>query len=1056
MINKTIGFLIFIILCLFVAPALAQSDSLNGYSVEHFTDENGLPQNSINDMVFDGNGYLWLASQVGLVRFNGRAFKLFYPDDKPVMESNIVFLGRSNKSDLYFQTDDHNLYKYPDSNSQFMSPVIASTEVLKKPFLLNRYNRLFDFSTFLNRTSSEQEAGTRKRIFQYLFDHNRNFFTIDSAHLYLVFNDSLYYYDNQTLTSIASRQINGLLYLLQDKKLYVIHQDSLLAVYQDGRQISGSSLIGGERQKELTAISKAGGRFKLYPCEETTHLMAGRKLYRLIPTATGGLQAVFLLNLDFIQNISSIEYNSGLDLLLIATHTEGFYFLRRNRFQLPAGWSAVLRQKMTQHLFGPMALHKNRQILTDKFIFSPDGKLQLIRDTAAIWQRCLYIDRKDKVWAAFHDLPRRLDSAMVPLGVLPRLDANIVDYKEDSAGHLFCLTDRSLWRLDPNELVFRKIYTIDRLTGKEENESMCFVDAHRLWIAGSNGLLEYDVEKNQAHSFPDLNNRHVRPIHVCKDGNILVGTYGQGYFYYYHNKLFRMPLDKNGFLITAHTFLEDGHGFIWIPCNKGLFKVPKADMDAWCEGSTSALYYYYYGRQDGLLTNEFNGGYNASGVIMPNGFVALLSMKGMVCFNVDSLTADFPHGSIDMTHLEIDGKSMKRSDTIQLQAGYNTLLMEISCPYLGNQNNLYLQYSVSGLIDEWREVPADGIISLNRLAAGSYKLRLREVNGFGRNNYTYREWTVKVPPYFYKTTWFNLLLALGLLALLIVLIQLRLKLVEKQKEIRDKAEILRGAVVRLEETVAKLQQSEQELMRTNRQRERLISLVIHDLRSPLRFLTLLASDLHDNQANISAAEMKERTYWVKKGAQDIYNFSEDFLLWVTSQTDNFSISRRTFPVKPLLQETYDFFREQALQKGNTLSFDGDDDLTIYSDPHVLLTIIRNLVDNANKYTNQGTIRLAAREEGPGILLSVADSGKGMSPQQVAAFLGSDSMDNVKSGSQLGHKFIFDLTRRLDGTLTVKSVEGQGTVIELHFPRQEGDPMEPEAPDPDEPSPANDD
>jgi signal transduction histidine kinase len=538
------------------------------------------------------------------------------------------------------------------------------------------------------------------------------------------------------------------------------------------------------------------------------------------------------------------------------------------------------------------------------------------------------------------------------------------------------------------------------------------VGGHRLWIAGTSGLLEYDLEKKEARRFPEFRNTHVRTIHICADGNILVGTYGQGYSYYYHNRFFRMPLDRNEFLITAHCFLEDGHGYIWIPCNKGLFKVPKADIDAWCEGGNNELYYYYYGRQDGLLTNEFNGGFNSSGVITPAGFVALLSMKGMVCFYADSLATDFPHGSIDMTHLEIDGRSVEKTDSIRLKPGYNSMSIEISCPYLGNPSNLYLQYNVEGLGDEWAPIPPDGVITLNRLAAGKYKLRVRKVNGFGKNNYQYREWTFIVPPYFYRTTWFILLLVLGVLIMLFLLVQLRLKLVEKKKEIRVKAE---------------------ELLKTSRQREKLISLVIHDLRSPLRFLTLLAGDLHDNQAGFSLSEIKDRTYRVKKGAQDIYNFSEDFLLWVTSQSDNFSITRRLVPLHPILQEIDDFFREQIRQKGNYLYISAADDQMIYSDPHVLITIIRNLVDNANKYTDQGNIHIKASQDKHNIFISVADTGRGMSPQQVAAFLGNDNMDNVKSGSQLGHKFIFDLTQRLDGTLTIESTQEKGTTVLLRFP-----------------------
>src|SRR5215471_12966664 len=111
------------ILSLSVTPALTQSDSSNGYSVQHFTDENGLPQNSINDLLFDKDGYLWLASQVGLVRFNGSSFRTYYPNDKAVMESNIVSLGKDEQGQVFSETQDHHLYCYSGNNNQLLSPV---------------------------------------------------------------------------------------------------------------------------------------------------------------------------------------------------------------------------------------------------------------------------------------------------------------------------------------------------------------------------------------------------------------------------------------------------------------------------------------------------------------------------------------------------------------------------------------------------------------------------------------------------------------------------------------------------------------------------------------------------------------------------------------------------------------------------------------------------------------------------------------------------------------------------------------------------------------------
>jgi signal transduction histidine kinase len=268
----------------------------------------------------------------------------------------------------------------------------------------------------------------------------------------------------------------------------------------------------------------------------------------------------------------------------------------------------------------------------------------------------------------------------------------------------------------------------------------------------------------------------------------------------------------------------------------------------------------------------------------------------------------------------------------------------------------------------------------------------------------------------WDATWFLLLAGMAVLLLLVALIQIWLKLRTKRKEERARAE-----------------QSAQALMQSSNLREKLISLVIHDLRSPLRFLSLLASDLLDNQSNYSPEEVKERIYWIKKGTQDIYNFSEDFLLWVTSQRDNFNISRRQILLRPLLQEIYDFFLEQVQQKGNSLSYAADESLATWSDPHILITIIRNLVDNANKYTDGGQIVLRAYEEGAELCISVSDTGKGMSPKQTAYFMQHISLDHVQSGSQLGHKFVYDLTQRLNGRVSIDSKEGKGTTVWLKFP-----------------------
>ncbi|HZE83493.1 MAG TPA: ATP-binding protein, partial [Puia sp.] len=819
-------------------------------------------------------------------------------------------------------------------------------------------------------------------------------------------------------------------FMTLDKKLYILRRDSLLSVYEDGKKIRGSSLIGGDLMKDAALRGHQQDTFRLFS-GKGNHLRVNNRLYRIYLDSMGRVNAQFLLNLDFVKNISCIAYEPELDMLLIATETEGFYFLRKSKFGI-ASSPSPLQEQLSQYLFGPMALLPDgKNILNTRFLFNQDGKFSLVKQENPVRQKCLYIDKKGNIWGGPNNFPRKLTADMKTEKLFPILDGPIVDYTEDSLGGIWCLTRKSLWRLNGDS--FRLVLSNSQIAVSGANESICLVRPNKLWIANMGGLIEYDMERKQAKTIRDLDGAHVRAIHVCRDGSILLGTYGQGYFYYYHGRIFHMPLDKNEFLLTAHCFLEDKNNIIWIPCNKGLFKVPKADLDSWCDSATSQIYYFHFGRQDGLKTNEFNGGFNACGLITPGGFATLLSMKGIVCFYTDSLRSDFPRGRIDLNNVEIDGKTIsQRTDSIELEPGYNSLLMEVSCPFWGNKNNLYLEYCLQGLSNEWKDVEEDRIINLSRLGPGNYTLRVRKVNGFGKNNYLYREWNITVVPHFYQTSWFFPLVILGFVLIMVALVHLWLKLSEKRKEVRIQTEILKATVVAQKGTLEQLQESQKALLESGKMREKLISLVIHDLRSPIRFLSMLAGDMYDNQDGYTHEEIKERAFWIKKGTNDIYNFSEDFLLWVTSQKNNFSISKRLFPVRPLIQEIHDFFNDQLQQKGNTLYYEANEDLSIFSDPHILITIIRNLVDNANKYTDKGKITIRAYEENSQTIISIADTGKGMSRLQIDSFLQNVNEEDLKSGSQLGHKFVHDLSKRIDGEVSIESLEMKGTIVTLRF------------------------
>src|SRR5579863_2921112 len=379
MINKFIILILFL-LTLTAPSAFPQPELANRYAIQHFTDENGLPQNSINDLLFDKNGYLWLASQVGLVRFNGNAFDLYYPADKPEMESNVTYLATDDQGAIYFQTDDHNLYRYAANNSHRVNAL--NTADLKKPTLINASRQFFDFSAFLRNAIPGPEVDRRDRIFRHLFDHNEDFFVADPGRVYLIYQDSLFFYNGVDLLPLAGRNSPATKYLQLDHRFFSLEGCNVTAVYENGLRTHGSSQMIGD-------LHGSAATYSLFSRGNMTHLLANHQLYRIRAAEDGRLRADFIANLNFIPNVSAIEYNPGLDLLLVATPTEGFYFLRRNNFTIN-GWPNELRQALIRHPFGPLVLRKNSEILTDWFAFRPDGWFLRAKDTGAFWQRCLY------------------------------------------------------------------------------------------------------------------------------------------------------------------------------------------------------------------------------------------------------------------------------------------------------------------------------------------------------------------------------------------------------------------------------------------------------------------------------------------------------------------------------------------------------------------------------------------------------------------------------------------------------------------------------------------
>ena len=139
------------------------------------------------------------------------------------------------------------------------------------------------------------------------------------------------------------------------------------------------------------------------------------------------------------------------------------------------------------------------------------------------------------------------------------------------------------------------------------------------------------------------------------EGNIFFGTYGGGLFVYKNGKVKALPLDKNKYLLYTHCFVKDDAGYCWISTNKGLFKTSLSELVQSFDSDTSSVYYYYFGKNDGMEMTELNGGCTPCALLKKDKTISFPSMDGLLWVNPENAIPDLPEGDIYIDQFSVDG-----------------------------------------------------------------------------------------------------------------------------------------------------------------------------------------------------------------------------------------------------------------------------------------------------------------------------------------------------------------------------------------------------------------
>lgn len=241
----------------------------------------------------------------------------------------------------------------------------------------------------------------------------------------------------------------------------------------------------------------------------------------------------------------------------------------------------------------------------------------------------------------------------------------------------------------------------------------------------------------------------------------------------------------------------------------------------------------------------------------------------------------------------------------------------------------------------------------------------------------------------------------------------------------------------LRQQALKSQHQADELQKLNQLKDRIFSIMAHDLRGPLLNLTEVLKMISDD--TISAEEFKFLTPTLTKDIAYTTDLLENILHWSRSQLKGYSINREHFDLKALIISEINYHMKSASSKKIGIVASVDDDLTVYADLLMMQMVIRNLLSNAIKFCHSNCeINISASRKDNGyVSICIKDNGVGISEESLKRIFNGENVSSRgtlnEKGTGIGLMVCWDFMERNSGKIDIKSEVGVGTVFNLHVP-----------------------
>lgn len=251
-----------------------------------------------------------------------------------------------------------------------------------------------------------------------------------------------------------------------------------------------------------------------------------------------------------------------------------------------------------------------------------------------------------------------------------------------------------------------------------------------------------------------------------------------------------------------------------------------------------------------------------------------------------------------------------------------------------------------------------------------------------------------------------------------------------------------GQIIMVGYDITELRENQKILKDLNDTKDKLFSIIAHDLRNPIGTLKTFLDELSNPDEKPTPEDMQQFIGLLREMATRSFNLLENLLVWARTQRGTIEFNPVPVNLYTIAKGVVELYEPAAREKGTTIALLPSCHVTLVCDVNMLQVILRNLIGNAVKFTQNGQIEIDCRQTGPMSEIAISDTGIGMDEQTTrslfkkAATVTSRVGTKGERGSALGLMLCAEFVERHKGGIAAESQPGKGTTIRFTLPLSE--------------------